>query len=152
RTRHRRRRVRRFGRSRHRRVGADECAERAGGQRGSDRTLGAGARRRGAAAQNRRMTTVADDGVLIVGAGLTGLSAAYHLGTHPYVLLEREDHVGGLCRSVRDGGFTFDYTGHLLHMKRSEVRSLVFRLLGEHSFAKIERRSGIYSHGTYTEY
>lgn len=93
-----------------------------------------------------------DAGVLIVGAGLAGLSAAYHLGRRPYVLVEREDRVGGLCRSIREAGFTFDYSGHLLHLKRPEVRTLVFALCGEDSFERIERRSGIYSHGTYTEY
>ncbi|HSD10933.1 MAG TPA: FAD-dependent oxidoreductase, partial [Candidatus Binatia bacterium] len=92
------------------------------------------------------------DVVLIVGAGLTGLSAAYFLGDRPYVLVEREQEVGGLCRSIREGGFTFDYTGHLLHMKRPEIRRLVFDLVGEPAFRKIDRRSGIYSHGTYTDY
>jgi protoporphyrinogen oxidase len=92
------------------------------------------------------------DAVLIVGAGLAGLSAAYRLGDRSYVLVEREPEVGGLCRSIREGGFTFDYTGHLLHMKRPEIRDLVFDLVGEPAFLKIDRRSGIYSHGAYTEY
>ena len=96
------------------------------------------------------MTT--GDPVLIVGAGLAGLSAAHALGERPYVLVERESEVGGLCRSIREHGFTFDYTGHLLHMKRPEIRELVFELLGEAAFRKIDRHSGIYSHGTYTEY
>jgi len=98
------------------------------------------------------MTRPGKDDVLIVGAGLTGLSAAHHLGADRYLLVEREDRVGGLCRSIRDRGFTFDYTGHLLHMKRPEVRSLVFGLAGESSFSRIERRSGIYSHGAFTDY
>lgn len=92
------------------------------------------------------------DPVLIVGAGLAGLSAAFHLADRPYVLVERELEIGGLCRSVREDGFTFDYSGHLLHMKRPEIRQLVFELVGEATFLKIDRRSGIYSHGTYTEY
>ena len=37
--------------------------------------------------------------ILIVGAGLAGLSAAYHLRGLRYKLLERERRVGGLCRS-----------------------------------------------------
>ena len=37
-------------------------------------------------------------------------------------------------------------------MKRPEIRELVFSLLGEEVFLKIDRRSGIYSHRTYTEY
>lgn len=56
--------------------------------------------------------------VVIIGAGLTGLSTAYHLqqvGITDCVLLEQESQSGGLCRSVICDGFTFDYTGHLLH-------------------------------------
>ena len=90
--------------------------------------------------------------VLVVGAGLAGLSAAYHLGPRPYAIVEAEGEAGGLCRSLRRGGFTFDYTGHLLHIKRPEIRELVARLVGEDAFLKIDRRSGIYSHGVYTEY
>src|SRR5262249_9712386 len=92
------------------------------------------------------------DPVLIVGAGLAGLSAAYHLDGRPYLLVEAESTAGGLCRSVRSGGFTFDYTGHLLHIKRPHVRDLVRRLIGEEAFVRIDRRSGVYSHGTYTDY
>jgi protoporphyrinogen oxidase len=90
--------------------------------------------------------------ILIVGAGLAGLSAAYHLDEQPHVLVEAEDRAGGLCRSLRSGGFTFDFTGHLLHIKRPEIRELVTRLVGEDAFLRIDRRSGIYSHGTFTDY
>jgi protoporphyrinogen oxidase len=100
----------------------------------------------------RRLRAHARDAVLIVGAGLAGLSAAYHLRDRPYLLVEQQSEVGGLCRSIREGGFTFDYTGHLLHMRRPEIRALVFDLLRESEFVKIHRRSGIYSHGTYTDY
>lgn len=90
--------------------------------------------------------------VLIVGAGLAGLSAAYALRDRPHLLVESEASVGGLCRSLRVDGFTFDFTGHLLHMKRPEIRELVFRLLPEETFLRIDRRSGVYSHGTVTDY
>src|SRR5437899_890979 len=90
--------------------------------------------------------------ILIAGAGLTGLSAAYHLRDRPYVLVEAESTIGGLCRSVRRGGFTFDYTGHLLHLRRPEMRELVFSLTRADVFLNIDRRSGIYSHGTFTDY
>jgi protoporphyrinogen oxidase len=98
------------------------------------------------------LKSVSSDPILIVGAGLAGLSAAYHLNGQPYVLVEAEDRIGGLCRSVRSGGFTFDFTGHLLHIKRPEVRDLVRRLVGDEAFLHIDRRSGVYSHGRFTDY
>jgi phytoene dehydrogenase-like protein len=65
--------------------------------------------------------------ILIVGAGLAGLSTAYHLSETPYRLYEREMEVGGLCRSYRKDGFTFDYTGHLLHFRQPQIKALVER-------------------------
>ena len=93
-----------------------------------------------------------DRPVLIAGGGLAGLSTAYHLGSTPYRLIESEPEVGGLCRSVREHGFTFDHTGHLLHLRRPEIRELVFSMLPPERWLRIDRRSGIYSHGVHTEY
>lgn len=89
--------------------------------------------------------------IVIAGAGLAGLSTAYHLQESPYRLFEREHEVGGLCRSYRTDGFTFDYTGHLLHFRQPEIKALVERLL-EGKLRKHARKSFIYSHQTYTEY
>ena len=90
--------------------------------------------------------------VVIVGAGLAGLSTAYHLEERrPAVLLEREGRVGGLTRSFHVNGFIFDVTGHLLHLKRDSVRALIDRLLPG-GMESIERRSFIHSHGVYTDY
>ena len=89
--------------------------------------------------------------ILIVGAGLAGLSTAYHLAGVPYRLYEREQEVGGLCRSYKKDGFTFDYTGHLLHFRQTEIKALVEKLLAG-KLQKHARQSFIYSHRTYTEY
>ncbi|MFQ5992664.1 MAG: protoporphyrinogen/coproporphyrinogen oxidase [Nitrospiraceae bacterium] len=89
--------------------------------------------------------------IVIVGAGLAGLSAAYHLDGMPYRLFEKEKEAGGLCRSYQKDGFTFDMTGHLLHFRQAEIKALVESLLPEH-LVKHSRRSFIYSHRTYTEY
>ncbi len=89
--------------------------------------------------------------ILIVGAGLAGLSTAYHLRNLPYRVFEKEQEAGGLCRSYQKDGFTFDYTGHLLHFRQAEIKTLVERLLAG-QLVRHARRSFIYSHQTYTEY
>jgi protoporphyrinogen oxidase len=89
--------------------------------------------------------------ILIVGAGLAGLSTAYHLQGVPYRIVEREREVGGLCRSYTKDGFTFDYTGHLLHFRQAAIKALVESLLPD-KLQRYARRSYIYSHETYTEY
>jgi protoporphyrinogen oxidase len=89
--------------------------------------------------------------VVILGAGLTGLSAAYHLEGVRSLILEREHEVGGLCRTHEEDGFAFDCTGHLLHLKDERVQGLVERLLPD-AFVRHDRRAQIFSHGVFTAY
>ena len=89
--------------------------------------------------------------VVILGAGLTGLSAAYHLGAIPSVVVERETEVGGLCRTHAEDGFTFDCTGHLLHLRDEKVMGLVDRILPQ-AFTRHDRRALIFSKGVFTPY
>lgn len=93
--------------------------------------------------------------IVIIGAGLTGISAAYHLeqkGFFDYKVFEKEDTTGGLCRSIEHDGFTFDFAGHLLHINNDYLHQLVQHLIGFEHFNTIERRSWIYSQDVYTPY
>ncbi len=90
--------------------------------------------------------------IIILGAGLTGLSCAYHLGDTSYRLFEAEQRPGGLCRSDTINGFTFDRTGHLLHLRDPSCQKLVFEELLPGVFKKHSRRAFIHSHGTMTPY
>jgi protoporphyrinogen oxidase len=85
--------------------------------------------------------------IVILGAGLAGLSTAYHLGPSPHVVLEAEETPGGIARSRQAGEFVFDYTGHLLHLRDPRAQALVDLLLPD-AFRVIERRAVIRSHGT----
>ena len=70
--------------------------------------------------------------VLILGGGLAGLSTAYHLGergVRSRLVVEAKDRVGGTAGSVTTGKFTFDYTGHLLHLHDSYGQALILDLL-----------------------
>jgi len=90
---------------------------------------------------------------IILGAGLAGLSAAWHLqrsGVDCQVF-EKESEVGGLCRSKNINGFIFDYDGHLLHFKHDYSFNLVKNLLGD-NLVKHKRNSWIYSYGKFTPY
>lgn len=93
--------------------------------------------------------------VIIIGAGLTGLSAAYHLeqnGFYDYELYEKESSIGGLCRTITNNDYTFDFTGHLLHISDTYFHSLIQKLIGFDFFNTIHRQSYIYSHDRYTPY
>ncbi|MEO7331279.1 MAG: FAD-dependent oxidoreductase [Minicystis sp.] len=91
--------------------------------------------------------------VAILGAGLTGLSAAFHLDRAgvPHRIFERQDHAGGHVITLEDEGFRFDRTGHLLHLRDPETRKLALSWIGN-DFVEVERRSMIWSSGVYTRY
>ncbi|MEM7153414.1 MAG: FAD-dependent oxidoreductase [Myxococcota bacterium] len=90
--------------------------------------------------------------VVILGAGLTGLSTALHLRNAPFRLVEREQRVGGKARSERRDGYTFDVTGHWLHLRDSRVKALVDELFEPGQLVEIERRTGVYTHGVMLPY
>jgi protoporphyrinogen oxidase len=88
--------------------------------------------------------------VVILGGGLTGISAAMHLRS-PWVLFEKEARLGGHARTDERDGYKFDRTGHWLHLRDPAVKELVGRLLpGE--MQPVARRARIFSNGVLTRY
>ena len=88
--------------------------------------------------------------ILILGGGLAGLSVAYHTDKE-CLILEKENSPGGLCRSYCIDGFWFDYSGHLLHLRNPDIKSLINKILPD-AFVEHERRAAIYSKGTITPF
>ena len=87
---------------------------------------------------------------VVLGAGPTGLAAAYHLGEGS-LLLEKSATVGGWCRSIEDGGFTFDCAGHIMFSNDTYVLDLYEKLLGDNVHWQ-NREAWIYSKDVYTRY
>lgn len=91
---------------------------------------------------------------IIIGAGLTGLSCAYHLG-EGYLIVEKEMEPGGVVRTqIRGkefGGFACDGTGHWLHLRSKEMKELIPALLPG-GLVEYERKAVIHLAGCYTPY
>lgn len=88
------------------------------------------------------------DGLLILGGGLSGLSASMKCGAPVY---EAAHEVGGIAASdTTPDGFTFDRGIHILQTESAEVLALLQELGVEMSIH--ERNAHIYSHGCYTAY
>lgn len=88
--------------------------------------------------------------VVIIGAGIAGLSLAYHLKLS-YHIYEQETIVGGLCRSKEIAGCTFDRAPRLLLSGNQYATELSCQLLGENvDFMSFSDWS--YHHNTYQRY
>jgi protoporphyrinogen oxidase len=93
--------------------------------------------------------------IVILGAGPTGLGAAYRLqelGHGDWDIYERNDHVGGLAASYKDDkGFTYDTGGHVLFSHYKYFDELVDRLLVD-NYSNINREAWIWMMDRYLPY
>ena len=100
------------------------------------------------------MTAAEEAPVVIAGAGPGGLTAAYLLtkrGAQPLVL-EADDVVGGISRTVVRDGWRFDLGGHRFFTKVDEVEALWHEILPEGDFMLRPRMSRIYYKGKFLDY
>ena len=90
---------------------------------------------------------------MIVGAGPAGLAAAYELGRHgiPTTILERNDQVGGLARTLWFSDHGFDIGPHRFFTKSREVVDLWHEVLGS-DLLEVDRLTRIYYKGKYFSY
>ena len=92
--------------------------------------------------------------VVIIGAGPAGLTAAYELGKagRQSTVLEADDQVGGISRTVERDGWRFDIGGHRFFTKVEPVENLWHEILPDEDFMLRPRKSRIYYRGKFYDY
>lgn len=90
---------------------------------------------------------------VVIGAGPAGLTAAYELVRRglPVTVLEAEDVVGGISRTVERDGWRFDIGGHRFFTKVQAVEDLWHEILPD-DFLVRPRLSRIYYDGKFFDY
>jgi protoporphyrinogen oxidase len=90
---------------------------------------------------------------LVLGGGPAGLTAGYLLGRAgcDVIVLEGEDQIGGLAKTVERDGYRFDLGGHRFFTKSTEVDALWHEVLGD-EFLRRPRMSRIYWNGRFLDY
>ena len=93
--------------------------------------------------------------ITILGAGPTGLGAAYRLaelGHEDWALYERDDHVGGLAASFVDPhGFIWDQGGHVMFSHYGYFDTLVEKML-RGDYDEHMREAWVWLHGRFVPY
>lgn len=93
--------------------------------------------------------------IVILGAGPTGLGAAYRLqelGYRNWQIYERNGYVGGLATSFTDSaGFTYDIGGHVMFSHYKYFDDLVNKLLGD-NYTEIVREAWVWMMDRFVPY
>ncbi len=92
--------------------------------------------------------------IVIIGAGPAGLTAAYQLGKHDRrpLVIEADDVVGGISRTVVRDGWRFDIGGHRFFTKVPPVSDLWHEVLPDEDFLTRPRMSRIFYNGKFYDY
>ena len=59
---------------------------------------------------------------LIIGGGISGLAFANQV--EDYLIVEKENRLGGYCKTTRKNGFVWDYAGHFFHFNTEEYKKM----------------------------
>jgi protoporphyrinogen oxidase len=90
---------------------------------------------------------------VVLGAGPGGLAVGHELSVNgqKVTLLERNEYVGGLSRTIHWKGYKFDLGGHRWFTKNEDL-NIWFRRLMEGELVLVNRISRIYHDGKYYSY
>jgi protoporphyrinogen oxidase len=89
--------------------------------------------------------------ILIIGAGITGLSLASFLETDNYLIVDKDSEVGGYCKTTIRNGFVWDYSGHFFHFNNREIKDYVLENI-ECDVVTVNKKSHIYYKDRYIDF
>jgi protoporphyrinogen oxidase len=89
---------------------------------------------------------------LIVGAGISGLATAAFSPGKDCLILEADAEIGGYCKTIKRGGFTWDYSGHFFHFKHPEIESWLRARMPGQRILNVVKRSLIAYKGTQIDF
>ncbi|MEW5988716.1 MAG: NAD(P)-binding protein [Chloroflexota bacterium] len=79
----------------------------------------------------------------IVGAGVSSLAYANFTNQDDYLIVEAENEIGGYCRTVKQDGFVWDYSGHFFHFRHPEIEDYLVSRMPAGEVQRIVRSSKI---------
>lgn len=88
---------------------------------------------------------------IVIGAGATGLAYAAFC-KNPYLIIEAESSPGGYCKTIKQDGFVWDYSGHFFHFRNPEMERLACGNLPEGSLLRCKKHTQILYKDEYVDF
>ncbi len=89
---------------------------------------------------------------LVIGAGVSGLSTAGWLKDSDYLVLEADREIGGYCKTVKQDGFVWDYSGHFFHFKHKVIEQWLKDRMAGQRIREVKKRSFVHYKGRYLDF
>jgi protoporphyrinogen oxidase len=89
---------------------------------------------------------------LIVGGGITSLAFAGALDSDDYLVCEADAELGGYCKTVKQDGFVWDYSGHFFHFRHRAIEEQLVSRIGADRVRKVAKDSRIFWQGSHIEF
>lgn len=88
---------------------------------------------------------------LVIGAGVTGLSFVNFI-KDDYLIIEKENEVGGFCRTIYKDNYVWDYAGHFFHFSNEKIKKYFLDNINKSELIFKEKNTKIYCRDTFVDY
>jgi len=89
---------------------------------------------------------------LVIGAGISGLAFANFIDSNDYIIIEKEDEIGGYCRTIIKDDYVWDYAGHFYHFKTEEMKQFFLEKMKDEEIIEQVKDTKIYYKNTLIDY
>jgi protoporphyrinogen oxidase len=89
---------------------------------------------------------------LIIGAGISGLSTAAALGDADYLVIDSDCAIGGYCKTTKQDGFVWDYSGHFFHFKNADIEAWLRERMQGQQIITCEKKSFVAYGGDWIDF
>ena len=89
---------------------------------------------------------------LIIGAGISGLSYANFCGHDDYMIIDKDSEIGGYCKTIKQDGFTWDYSGHFFHFRNEEIKDYLLKEMQGQEILDVEKFTQIFYKHNYIDF
>lgn len=88
---------------------------------------------------------------VIIGAGVSGIAYA-GFSENKCLLLEKDAEIGGYCKTIKQGNFVWDYSGHFFHFRNTFLEDYVCRNMVQDDILRCEKYTQIFYGEKYIDF